>query len=76
MQMMETALKLISFKLYQERFRLDTGKNSFTQRVLRHWNCLPREAVEFPSPEVYNRHVEVALTDITKGLVMELSRLG
>lgn len=32
--------------------------------------------MEFPSPEVYNRRVEVALTDITKGLVMELSRLG
>ena len=48
----------------QGRFRLDTRKNFFTERVIKHRSRLAKEVVESPSLEAFERSVDVALRDM------------
>ncbi|KFQ92842.1 hypothetical protein Y956_13499, partial [Nipponia nippon] len=52
------------FKLKQGRFRLDTRKKFFTMKLVRHWNRLPREAVDAPSLEVFKARLDGALSNL------------
>ncbi|KFO57343.1 hypothetical protein N302_13836, partial [Corvus brachyrhynchos] len=39
-------------------------KEFFTVRVVRHWNRLPREAVDAPSLEVFKSRLDGALSSL------------
>jgi len=59
----------ISFRLDQEKFRLDVKKNYFMESAVRHWNRLPREVMELLSLEICEcmqmwRCMDVVLRDI------------
>ena len=59
------------FKLRQGRFRLHIWRKFFTQRVVTHWNRLPKEVVDAPSLEAFKARLDVALG----GLVCWLATL-
>ena len=59
----------ISFKLRQGRFGLDIRRKFFIQRVVTHWNSLPKEAVDAPSLEAFKARLDVALGSLVQGLV-------
>jgi len=52
------------FKLKEGRFRVDIRKKFFTMRVMKHWNRLPREAVEAPSLEPFKARLDGALSNL------------
>ena len=52
------------FKLKEGRFGLDMRKKSFTTKVVKHCNRLPREAVDAPSLETLKVRLDGALSNV------------
>ena len=52
------------FKLRQWRSRLDIRKRFFTQRVVIHWNRLPKEVLDALSLEALKARLAVALCSL------------
>jgi len=48
-------------------FRLDIRRKFFTQRVVTHWNRLPKEIVDAPSLEAFKARLDVALDILVVG---------
>src|SRR5699024_522430 len=56
-------------KLRQGRFRLDIRRKFFTQRVVTHWNRLPKGVVDAPSLKAFKARLDVALGSLVWCLV-------
>jgi len=52
------------FKLKEGRVRLDIRKKFFTMMAVRHWNRLPRKAVDATSLELFNASLDGALSNL------------
>lgn len=44
-------------------WNMDIRENSFTERVVKHWDRLPWVLEESPAPEMFKRGVDVTLGD-------------
>lgn len=52
-----------SLKLKHAKFRLHVRK-TFTLRVTKHWNKVPRETVDSPFLEIFRTHLDVILGNV------------
>lgn len=52
------------YKLKDRKFRFDIGKKFFTVKVVRHWNRLPRDAVDAPALSVFKTRLDGALSNL------------
>ena len=52
------------FRHSEGRFRLDIRKKSFTVRVVRHWNRMPRDVVDALSLEAFKERMDKALGNL------------
>ena len=53
-----------SLRLEHRKFHTNMWKNFFMVRVMEHCNRLPREAVESPSLEIFNTHLDTYLCNL------------
>ena len=60
----------------QGRFRLAISSKLFTQRVVTHWNRLPKEVVDAPSLEAFKARLDVALGSLVWWLATLLMARG
>jgi len=51
-------------KLKQRKFQLNMRKSFITLRMTEHWNRLPREVVESPSPEIFKTRLDKVLCSL------------
>jgi len=51
-------------KLHQGKLRLYVRKDLFPERMVRHWNRLPRELVASLALEVFKKYVDMAFQDM------------
>jgi len=49
-------------KLSQGKFKLDVTKRFFTERVVGHWNRLPKEVVTAPVLSDFKEHLDDTLS--------------
>ena len=50
-----------NLKMRKDRFRLGVGKFSFGNRIVDEWNCLPQEAIESTSVNMFKNRVDCHL---------------